>query len=555
MLREITIKDFAIVDSLTVELESGMTVITGETGAGKSIMLDALGLCLGDRADTRTVRPGAKKADISARFDLSRVPQAKDWLETRELHTDQEECVVRRVVGADGRSKAFINGAQATLADCADLGELLVDLHSQHAHQSLLRGGVQRELLDAYANAENNASTVYDLAHQYKAMADEYTRLSSQSDTDTARRDLLAYQVNELDELALQEGEFSELEDEYRILANAGFLLESTSSASEGCEQAQDLIGKLRQLLDDDRHQGSAINNIRELLMSADIQLGEARQDLRHYSDSIDLDPERLAQVDARLDMVNRLARKHRVLPETLTEHHTRLATELESLSDGDERLEELLTNMEIVRADYYAAAQTLSKARTKAAKALAQGVMETLAQLGMGQCQFEIALTPVDKDELSPRGQETVAFLVSTNSGGKAGPLGKIASGGELSRISLAMQVAASDKVTAATMIFDEVDVGIGGGVAEVVGTLLRRLADRVQVICVTHLGQVAAQGTQHLQVAKADNGAGTTAVLTRLDSDARVMEVARMVGGIELSRSSVAHAKDMLARAGALG
>lgn len=554
MLREITIKDFAIVDSLTVELEGGMTVITGETGAGKSIMLDALGLCLGDRADTRTVRPGAKKADISARFDLSRVPRAKSWLEARELQTDQDDCVIRRVVGADGRSKAFINGAQATLADCADLGGLLVDLHSQHAHQSLLRGGVQRDLLDAYANAENSASTVYDLAHQYKAMAEEYSRLSGQSDSDTARRDLLAYQVNELDELALQEGEFSDLENEYRVLANAGFLLESTSSASEGCEQAQDLIGKLRQSLDDDRHQGNAINNIRELLMSADIQLGEARQDLRHYADSIELDPERLAQVDARLDMINRLSRKHRVLPEALTEHHARLASELESLSGGDERLTELLTNLETLRANYQVAAQTLSKARVKAAKTLAARVMETLSQLAMAQCHFEIALTPVDKDDLNPRGQESVAFLVSTNAGAKAGPLGKIASGGELSRISLALQVAASDQVTAATMIFDEVDVGIGGGIAEVVGTLLRRLADRVQVICVTHLGQVAAQGTQHLQVAKTESSAGTLTVLTRLDKEARVMEVARMVGGVELSKSSVAHAKDMLARAGTM-
>lgn len=554
MLREITIKDFAIVDSLTVELEGGMTVITGETGAGKSIMLDALGLCLGDRADTRTVRPGAKKADISARFDLSRVPQAKSWLETRELQTDQDDCVVRRVVGADGRSKAFINGAQATLADCADLGELLVDLHSQHAHQSLLRGGVQRDLLDAYANAESSARMVYDLAHQHKAMAEEYDRLSGQSDTDTARRDLLAYQVSELDELALQDGEFSELETEYRILANAGFLLESTSSASEGCEQAQDLIGRLRQSLDDDRHQGNVINNIRELLISADIQLGEAQQDLRHYADSIELDPERLAQVDARLDRINRLARKHRVLPEALTEHHARLASELESLSGGDERLTELLTNLETLRANYRVAAQTLSKARAKAAKTLAARVMETLGQLGMAQCHFEIALAAVDKDDVNPRGQETVAFLVSTNAGTKAGPLGKIASGGELSRISLALQVAASDKVTAATMIFDEVDVGIGGGIAEVVGTLLRRLADRVQVICVTHLGQVAAQGTQHLQVAKTDSSAGTLTTLTRLDKEARVMEVARMVGGVELSKSSVAHAKDMLARAGTL-
>jgi len=553
MLIEITIKDFAIVDSLTVELEGGMTVITGETGAGKSIMLDALGLCLGDRADTRTVRSGAKKADISARFDISQVPQAKTWLEVRELQTELDECVMRRVVGADGRSRAFINGAQATLSDCAELGELLVDLHSQHAHQSLLRAAVQRELLDAYAKADSNAKTVHDLAHEYRAVAQEYTRIAGQSDADTARRDLLAYQVGELDDLALTEGEFTQLEDEYRMLANAGFLIESTSSASDGCEQAQDLIGRLRQLLDDERHLGKSVDNIRELLASADIQLGEARQDLRHYGDSIELDPERLAQVDARLDMINRLARKHRVLPEVLTEHHGRLAAELASLSGGDEQLETLQARMSTLKTQYFAAAQTLSKARAKAAKTLSNRVIETLSQLGMAQCRFEIALSAIGKDDIHPQGQETVAFLVSTNPGTKAGPLGKIASGGELSRISLALQVAASDNVTASTMIFDEVDVGIGGGVAEIVGTLLRQLAEQVQVICVTHLGQVAAQGAQHLQVAKADTPNGTTTVLTRLDQEARVMELARMVGGVELSESSVAHAKDMLTRAGA--
>jgi len=553
MLIEITIKDFAIVDSLTVELEGGMTVITGETGAGKSIMLDALGLCLGDRADTRTVRSGAKKADISARFDISQVPQAKTWLEVRELQTELDECVMRRVVGADGRSRAFINGAQATLSDCAELGELLVDLHSQHAHQSLLRAAVQRELLDAYAKADSNAKTVHDLAHEYRAVAQEYTRIAGQSDADTARRDLLAYQVGELDDLALTEGEFTQLEDEYRMLANAGFLIESTSSASDGCEQAQDLIGRLRQLLDDERHLGKSVDNIRELLASADIQLGEARQDLRHYGDSIELDPERLAQVDARLDMINRLARKHRVLPEVLTEHHGRLAAELASLSGGDEKLETLQARMSTLKTQYFAAAQTLSKARAKAAKTLSNRVIETLSQLGMAQCRFEIALSAIGKDDIHPQGQETVAFLVSTNPGTKAGPLGKIASGGELSRISLALQVAASDNVTASTMIFDEVDVGIGGGVAEIVGTLLRQLAEQVQVICVTHLGQVAAQGAQHLQVAKADTPNGTTTVLTRLDQEARVMELARMVGGVELSESSVAHAKDMLTRAGA--
>ena len=551
MLREIAIKDFAIVDNITVELTSGMTVITGETGAGKSIMLDALSLCVGDRADARTVRPGAKKADISARFDLAHVPAARLWLSSRELATDDDECILRRIVSAEGRSKAFINGTPATLADCSDIGQLLVDIHSQHEHQSLLRGSTQRELLDAYAGAQASADAVANIAKNYKTLADDYARIAGQSDADNARRDLLAYQVSELDDIAVRAGEFNELESEHKLLNNADFLRDSTNQANDGCELAQEQITRLKALIDDDRHDEKLVSNIRELLASADIQIEEARQELRHYGDGLELDPQRLSEVESRLDTINALARKHRVLPEALPAHHLAMTEELANLAGGDEHLAELAGRLDILRADYQKAAKKLSKARKKAAKKLAQSVVMTLSQLGMERCQFVVELTPVPSGELSPRGAEEVEFLVSTNPGSKAGPLPKIASGGELSRISLALQVAASENVTAPTMIFDEVDVGIGGGVAEVVGTLLRRLSQSVQVICVTHLGQVASQGQHHFKVSKGSSDQATQTDLELLSAEARIDEIARMVGGVDMTESSRAHAQDMLSRA----
>lgn len=550
MLKEIIIKDFAIVDAATVELGTGMTVITGETGAGKSIMLDALGLCVGDRADTRTVRPGAKKADISASFDLRDTPAAAQWLQARALDTEDGDCLLRRVVSADGRSKAFINGSPATLSDCAALGQLLVDIHSQHAHQSLLRSATQRQLLDAYAGAEPLADAVKVIATNHKGLAHDYARITGQSDADNARRDLLAYQVSELDEIAIGDGEFSELEMEYKALSNADFLLDSSRQAIEGCEVAQDRIRLLKKLIDDDRHDERRVGNLRDLLTSATIQIEEAEQELRHYSDGLDLDPQRLNVVESRLDTMNKLAKKHRVLPEALPEHHLVLSEELAALSGGEALLADLQQQLDQLRRDYQTAAAKLSKARKQAAKKLATNVVTILSQLGMERCQFSVQFPSIPGNELSTRGSEDVAFSISTNPGSDAGPLAKIASGGELSRISLALQVAASESVTVPTMIFDEVDVGIGGGVAEVVGTLLRKLAQSVQVICVTHLGQVAAQGQQHVKVSKGSSDKATAIELQQLTADSRIDEIARMVGGIDVTDSSLAHAKDMLER-----
>lgn len=550
MLKHITIKDFAIVDALDLDLRGGMTVVTGETGAGKSIMLDALSLCLGDRADSRTVRPGAKRADITAVFDLTALPQARSWLAERDLDEDDSECLLRRTVNNDGRSKAYINGRPSTLSECSALGELLVDLHSQHAHQSLLRKSQQRALLDARAGATGLASDVAKAARHCQALIEEYAQLSGQSEAASAQRELLRYQVNELEELALSPGEIEKLEAEQKTLANAGYLLESTAMALQGCEQQAEDVGRLKSLLADERHDAAQIANIRELIDTAAISLDEARAEIERYAGRLEMDPERLSEVEARLDTIYELARKHRVQPEELPAHHEQLQRELDGIDGDDARLSTLQADIDSARASYRKLAAKLTKTRVKAAKSLATRVTDELGRLSMERCRFEVALTTLDEQELHAKGAEDVEFLISTQPGVAPGSLGRIASGGELSRISLALQVAAADNATAPTMIFDEVDVGIGGAVAEVVGELLHQLSERVQVLCVTHLPQVAAKGDHHLRVSKAgDENAVTTGVET-LDSDSRITEIARMLGGKKLTDSTLAHAREMLGK-----
>jgi len=549
MLKHIVIRDYAIVDALDIELEGGMTVITGETGAGKSIMLDALGLCVGDRADSRTVRPGAKRAEITAVFTLSDIPSASQWLKERELDDDADECILRRTVTADGRSKAFINGVPATLAETGELGELLVDIHSQHAHQSLLRKSHQRDMLDAFAGASELAQALAETAQQCERLTIEFERLANQNEADTARLELLRYQVNELEELGLQSAEIAILEAEQKQLANAGFLLESAGQAAEGCEVQSEEIRRLRGLMADERHNFAAVANIREMLSSAEIQLDEARSELTRYADGIELDPSRLAEVDQRLEAIYDLARKHRVMPERLFEHHLALNAELEGLDGGDERLDQLRAEIKNARAEYSKLASRLTNQRTKAAVEIADKVSSILSKLAMERCSIKIALTPHAPESYHPRGNEDVEFLISTNPGAEPGPLAKIASGGELSRISLALQVAAAENATVPTMIFDEVDVGIGGAVAEVVGDLLHHLSARVQVLCVTHLPQVAAKGDQHLQVSKAGDKNSVSTTLAALDTQSRISEIARMLGGMKITESTLAHAREMLA------
>lgn len=547
MLAHISISNYTIVDQLEMEFSSGMTVITGETGAGKSIMLDALGLCLGDRADPKTVRSGCDKADISATFDISTQPAAQRWLAERELASDSE-CILRRVVTREGRSRAFINGKACTLQDCSQLGELLIDIHSQHAHQSLLRREVQRDLLDNYAGKIDAARKLEQLASDWLRKQRELDERSGARDEQGARAQLLSYQVDELDQLALQGGELAELEQQQKQLANAEQILQAAQQALELSEQQEQGTRAALQLLQADTLTGKAMDDARELLDSAAIQIGEAHSELQRYLDGIEIDPARLAAVEQRLDSVFEIARKHRVRAEDLAGKNAELAHELAGLQGGDQRIEELQAELDSLRAAYNKAAKQLSTARAKAATKLTKAVEKQLTELAMQQCRFIPALTPRSGDNPHPHGLEDIELLISTNPGQEPQSLGKIASGGELSRISLAIQVVTSATGTVPSMVFDEVDVGIGGAVAEVVGRLLRAMAQSSQVLCITHLPQVASQGHQHLRVAKTSDDAQSLTTLSSLDAEDKVEEIARMLGGIKVTEQTRAHAREML-------
>ena len=546
MLTDLSIRDYAIVQRLDIDLHDGMTCVTGETGAGKSIMLDALGLCIGDRADARAVRAGADRAEISALCSVEHLPLAQAWLERAAL-LEGHECLIRRTVASDGRSRAFINGSPATLAQCSELGELLVDIHSQHAHQSLLRRAVQRELLDDFSEIGEEASGVAAEAEAIRALKQELITLASSSKELEERRDLLNYQIEELLELNFAEGELESLESEQTLLSNANWIRETVHEVSEHCAQLGDQLRSSVTALSDERL-GAKIDESREMVASSQIQLEEAASELRRYLDRIELDPQKLQEVEKRLDAAYTLARKHRIKAEALASHLTVLGDELEGLEQGNQRLDELELEISEREQAWLKAAKALSKKRAAGAQALAERAMELLAQLAMERCTLEVGFIAIESDKLDPRGLEEVEIWIATNPGSKPGPLNKVASGGELSRISLALQVAVSDMATAPTMIFDEVDVGVGGAVADVVGKLLRRLSGNVQVLCVTHLPQVAAKGHRHIEVSKAGNEVVTTS-LSYLSGDARVEELSRMLGGAVVTEAARENARELLA------
>ncbi|PLW81702.1 DNA repair protein RecN [Kineobactrum sediminis] len=552
MLTHISISQYTIVDTLDMEFRDGMTVITGETGAGKSIMLDALGLCLGDRADPKAIRHGSDRAEVTACFDISGNPAAAAWLRTRDLLCG-EDCLLRRVVTSEGRSRAYINGSASTLQDCSELGELLIDIHSQHAHQSLLRKAFQRNMLDTFAGHQTLARGLEQTASDWLRAKRELALLTSARDEQTARAQLLAYQVDELEQLSLQAGELDELEQDQQQLANAEDILRGAHQALEICEQQAGGARQALNLIKGEAHSTRTADNARELLESASIQLDEARSEIQRYIDSVEIDPQRLADVEKRLEHIHDIARKHRIKPHQLPELASDLQAELEGLAQGDQRIGELEQTLASLALHYAEEAASLSKKRTKAAKSLITKAGEVLKTLAMGECCFEIALLPRETAEPHPQGAEDVEFLISTNPGAPPQPLAKIASGGELSRISLAIQVVTASDGTLPSMVFDEVDVGIGGAVAEVVGRLLRALAKDTQVLCVTHLAQVAAQGHQHLQVTKtSDKHAAFTRMYT-LEEQERTREIARMLGGVKITEQSLAHAREMLEDAAA--
>lgn len=548
MLQHLTIRDFVIVDRLELSFLAGFGALTGETGAGKSILIDALALALGERADAGVVRSGCDKAEVAATFDIVALPQVSDWLRANDLDGD-DELLLRRVVDAGGRSRAYINGSPATVQQLREVSEWLVDIHGQHAHQSLLRAEAQRALLDSHAGLSVQAREV---AAHWKIWrdAEQMLRTASESaDSLQREREQLQWQIGELDALAFGDDEWATLDVEHRRLGHAASLIEGAQYAlavlsddDAACERQIDGVAtRLGNLAEYD----PALAEVAALIGSVQAELSDAVSTLRRYADRADLDPTRLAQVERRMDAVMSHSRKYRVqpaeLPGLLAGWRQRLA-ELDESAD----LAALETKVAAARKDYLAQAEKLSAGRKKAATEMGKAVSEIMRQLALSSGRFEVALMPVADGAVY--GLEQIEFRIGGLAGNEAKPMAKVASGGELSRISLAIQVLTSRSASVPTLIFDEVDVGIGGGVAEIVGRLLRELGSERQVLCVTHLPQVAAQANWQWQVSKATRDGVTLSAIQPLDDKGRIQEVARMLGGVEISEITLQHARELL-------
>jgi DNA repair protein RecN (Recombination protein N) len=553
MLRTLTIRDFVIVDTIELEFSNGFSVFTGETGAGKSILIDALQLALGGRGEASMVREGAPKADISADFALT--PAAGAWLEQNEFGNDEGGALLRRVIDNAGRSKAYINGIAATASQLRELGEMLVDIHGQHAHQSLLKQDAQRALLDNQVAvrdpaAASQAQEVTGAYKTWKALARQREEFETNARNVLLERERLEWQVGELDKLAVKPGEWAEITNEHSRLSHAASLLEGAQEALNALSEAEQPIlsqlSSLNQKLSKLAGVDAGLQAVLDCMEPARIQLQEAVYALNNYVDKVELDPDRLAQVDARMDAIHSTARKFRVTPDDLPEEHATLSAKLRQLADASD-VEGLRRQEDKARGVYMEAARRLSATRAAAAQRLSAQVSEAMQELSMSGGRFVVALNPC---EPAAYGLEQVEFLVAGHAGVAARPLAKVASGGELARISLAISVITANATTVPTLIFDEVDTGIGGGVAEVVGRLLRRLGQSRQVLCVTHLPQVASQANQHFQVAKGTTDGGkTVSRIDVLDKKERVEEVARMLGGIEITETTRKHARELLA------
>ncbi|MFO7592816.1 MAG: DNA repair protein RecN [Pseudomonadota bacterium] len=554
MLKHLHIRNFAIVESLELDFHEGMSVLSGETGAGKSILLGALGLTLGDRAESGIIRQGANRAEISAGFDIQHLPHLSAWLEEHELEMDGE-CILRRTINADGRSRGYINGQPTPVQTLRELGEQLVDIHGQHAHQSLLKRDVQRELLDAFAGQQQLAKETAATFRSWQQLQQEYEELSRANSERDARQELLRYQVEELEALKLEPGELEKLDQEHDRLANASRLLEGTQAAVNRLYESeeQSVTGLLEQTLSELqelRNYDNALAGSCEMLESAVIQAKEAAVELRHYADGLELDPEQLQEVEQRLSAIHDLARKHRVDPKELPALLEQLQEELAGLDSADSRLQGMQAEIEKARNDYHTRAEKLSKGRRTAAKKLASAVSDNMQELGMGGGRFDVVLQPLEKGP-SANGLESVELQVSANPGQPLRPLNKVASGGELSRISLAIQVITAGQEGIPTLIFDEVDVGVGGGVAEMVGRELRQLGESRQVLCVTHQPQVAAQGHHHFRISKQTTNGETRTDVAPIEGEVRVEEVARMSGGVNITGQTLEHARELIAQA----
>ena len=553
MLTSIQVRNFAIIDQVEIEFSPGMTVLTGETGAGKSILVDAMGLVLGERGGSGLVRSGAKRAEFTAEFDLRNLPGAREWLEEQMLDLD-DDCNLRRIVNADGRSRAFINGNSVPLQSLKTLGEKLLDIHGQHFHQSLARRDVQRNLLDYFGGLVDLAVATNNDFNDWRLLADKLEALESANADRNAKLELLRFQIGELDSLDIQPDEFDALMVERSKLQNSGRLAEGVNTAlnilfDAEPGNAQSLLADAIQSIDNLSAVDAALEPVVAMLQEANIQVTEAADSLRRYGDALDMDPARQNFVEERLDAINNIARKHRVDPSGIDELHQNLAEQLNDLEHAEERGAELKGLVSEAEKSYRKSAKRLSAGRKKAANRFASAVTDAMANLGMPGGVFVIKLSARDIADPRPFGLDDIEYQISANPGQEPMALSKVASGGELSRMSLAIQVVASDGSAIPTMVFDEVDSGVGGGIAEMVGMRLRELGQTRQVFCVTHLPQVAALGNNHFRIMKISDGKSTKTGISLLNDDERTEEIARMLGGVEITQRTRDHAAEMLA------
>jgi DNA repair protein RecN (Recombination protein N) len=552
MLLNINIIDLAVVKSLNLDLEKGMSVLTGETGAGKSILLTALGLALGDRADSGFVRPDSKRAEVNLEFDLSDAPKASQWLKDNELD-DEQQCLIRRVVNQDGRSKAYINNRPVTLQFLQELSEKLIEIHGQHAHLTLLDSDEQRRLLDSFANTQTLVDNLNNCCRDWQQAHRELNALIKASVDQSEREELLQYQIEELQQLNFQNYNYQELSEEHDKLANLEQILaigqKQVDILYEDDEMAvaQQLNHSVNEL-DTLSRFAPELKEICTLLSEARIQTEEAALQLRRFLKSQEAQPSSLETIENQLAMIHDLGRKHHVSPEQLPEVLTGLEAELDGLTHSSERIEALTISRSNLLVQYRKLSTELSKQRNKASAKLQKQISAMIKELGMPQGEFLVEISAQEGDTPKLNGMDNISFLVSANPGLPPKPLAKVASGGELSRISLAIQVTTSNDKTTPTMIFDEVDSGIGGGIAEIVGQKLRSLSQNRQVLCVTHLPQVATAGHQHLLVEKNNKTDITSTSVRRLEGNERVNEIARMLGGVNITANTLAHAKEML-------
>ena len=548
MLCRLTIRDFVLVDRLELDFQAGFGTLTGETGAGKSILVDALAFALGERADAGLIRTGCERAEVNAEFDLDGAPAAADWLLAHDMD-GQGALLLRRVVDANGRSRAYLNGSPVTVQQLREVAESLVDIHGQHAHQSLLRGEAQRALLDAHARLQ---PLLADVAAAWRSWREARTMLDTASSGLEAlaiEREQLDWQVRELQALGFSAEEWLALNEEHKRLAHATSLVEgaqfSLQVLAEGDAACEAQVAAVANRLEGLSEYDPTLSEVAILVESARTELSEAISALRRYADRVELDPRRLAELDRRIEAVLGVARKFRCGPEDLPGLLTRWQERLAVLGDAAD-IAGLTARVASTRQQYEQLAQRLSGSRAMAADGLGREVSQVMQQLALGGGRFEVGLLPVDGGNAA--GFEQVEFRIAGLAGSEPRPLAKVASGGEISRISLAIQVVTSQAARVPTLIFDEVDVGIGGGVAEVVGRLLRELGAERQVLCVTHLPQVAARANWQWQVSKISKVGYVHSQVAVLDAEARVEEIARMLGGIEITALTRQHAREML-------